>query len=181
MATQVAFTVEQLARMPENGVRHEIDRGELIEMTLPNRRHGRLQVRLAYLLAKFLNGLKLGELISESGFVLGQDPDVLRGPDLAFVRAERLAGVPDTGWIPFAPDLAIEIISPSESARDIDRKVHQYLGAGTQAVWVVYPDTQSIHVFEPGGVARIVEGGTMLESQGALPGFAIAANTIFEE
>jgi Uma2 family endonuclease len=181
MATRLAFTAEQLALLPpaDDGARHEIDGGELIEMTLPNRRHGRLQVRLARLLGNFLEGSNLGELLSESGFLLARNPDILRAPDLAFVRASRLTGVAETDWIPGSPDLAIEIISPSETARQIDRKVHQYLAAGTLAVWVIYPDTNSIHVFEPGGVARVVEGGAVLTSPAALPGFAIPADEIF--
>lgn len=110
MATQVAFTAEQLARMPEDGNRHEIDRGELLTMTLPNRRHGRLQMRLGFLLSKFLEGKNLGELISESGFILARNPDTLRGPDLAFVRQERLEGLAQNAWIP------VLLISPLKSS-----------------------------------------------------------------
>jgi Uma2 family endonuclease len=179
MATQVAFTVEQLARMPENGVRHEIDRGELIEMTRPNSRHGRLQVRLSALLYNYVEARKLGEVYSETGFILSSEPDTLRGPDIAFVRSERIPQVPEQGWPRLGPDLVVEIVSPSETARQIDRKVHQYLAAGTMAVWVIYPDTQSVHVFEPNGVARGVEGSAVLASDAALAGFEIRAGDIF--
>lgn len=122
----------------------------------------------------------LGRVITESGFVLRRNPDILRGPDVAFIRKERLTNVSESGWGEMGPDLAVEIVSPSGTARQIDRKVHQYRAAGTLAVWVVYPDTKSVHVFQPGGNARVVEIDGTLSSPEALPGFQVAVREIFE-
>jgi Uma2 family endonuclease len=166
--------------MPEDGVRHEVDEGELLVMTRPNYRHGRVQSNLIRILGGHAHHHKLGDVVSESGFILGRNPDILRGPDVAFVRAERVPEVPDEGWAEFGPDLAIEIVSPSDTARQIDRKVHQYLAAGTRAVWIVYPDTQSVQIFEPNGVARVIEAEGLLASPHALPGFEVRAGEIFE-
>lgn len=180
MATTAAITLEELARMPDDGQRHEIDEGELIVMTRPNLRHGIIQVNVAGILREHVRRHGLGRVITESGFVLRRNPDTLRGPDVAFVRKERLTNVLETGWAEMGPDLAVEIVSPSDTARQIDRKVHQYLAAGTLAVWVVYPDTKSVHVFEPGGNARVVEVDGTLSSPAALPGFHVAVSEIFE-
>ncbi|MEO8100669.1 MAG: Uma2 family endonuclease [Acidobacteriota bacterium] len=180
MATTAAFTLEQLARMPEDGLRHELDAGELLVMTRPNSRHGALQAELIRILGDHVRRNKLGRIYSESGFILGRNPEILRGPDVAFVRQDRLPQVPDDGWAELGPDLVVEIVSPSDTARQIDRKVHQYLAAGTLAIWIVYPDTKSVHVFEPAGAARMVESHDLLSSPQALPGFEIRVAEIFQ-
>jgi Uma2 family endonuclease len=180
MAAQVAFTLEQLAQMPDDGRLHEIDQGVLIEMTRPNSRHGELQANMIGLLREYVRRHRLGKVYTESGCVLARNPDTLRGPDAAFVRNERLKDVPKDGWAPFGPDLVVEIVSPSDTARQIDRKVHQYLDAGTRAVWIVYPDTQSVWICEPGGQGRRIEGDAVLSSPNALPGFEISVKEIFE-
>jgi Uma2 family endonuclease len=180
MATTAATTLEQLARMPEDGLRHEIDAGELLVMTRPNFRHGAIQANLIGILREYVRRNKLGKVLSESGFILGRDPEILRGPDVAFVRTERLADIPEDGWGELGPDLVIEIVSPSDTARQMDRKVRQYLAAGTRAVWLVYPDTKSVHVFEPGGAVRIVEFDGAVSSPSALAGFELPVRDIFE-
>jgi Uma2 family endonuclease len=180
MATTAATTLEQLARMPEDGLRHEIDAGELLVMTRPNSRHGAAQINVGSILRDFVRRNKLGRVFSESGFILGRNPEILRGPDVAFVRSERLAEIPEDGWGELGPDLVIEIVSPSDTARQMDRKVRQYLAAGTRAVWLVYPDTKSVHVFEPGVVVRIVDFNGVVSSPIALPGFELPVQDIFE-
>ena len=180
MATTAAITLEELARMPEDGLRHELDAGELLVMTRTNSRHGALQTRMIWLIYEFVRRGGLGRVFSESGFILGRNPEILRGPDVAYVRKERLQEVPDDGWAEMGPDLVVEIVSSSDTARQMDRKVHQYLAAGTRAVWLVYPDTESVHVFEAHGVARIVERDGVLGSAVALPGFEIRVSEIFE-
>ena len=105
MATTAAITLEELARMPDDGFLHEIDAGELIVMTRPNSRHGALQVNIISMLNEHVRRNKLGRVFSESGFILGHNPEVLRGPDVAFVRTDRLKDVPDDGWAEMGPDL----------------------------------------------------------------------------
>jgi len=180
MATRTAFTLEQLAGLPEDGMLHELDEGELIAKTKPARNHGRCQARIAYFLNGFVLPNRAGEVQTESGFVLGRDPEILRGPDVAFVRAERLIGIPDDGWPELAPDLVVEVVSPSETASQINRKVRQFLAAGSQSVWVVYPDTRSVDVFESTGQHRVMKiGGTLTTP--ALPGFELTVAAIFED
>lgn len=180
MATTAATTLEQLARMPEDGLRHEIDAGELLVMTRPNSRHGIIQANLIRILGEYVHRNDLGQILAESGFILGHKPEILRGSDVAFVRRTRVGDLPDEGWADFAPDLVVEVVSPSDTARRMDRKVHQYLAAGTLAVWVVYPETKSAHIFEPHGAARVVEIDGVLASPAALPGFELAVRDIFK-
>lgn len=179
MAAQVAFTLEQLARLPEDETRYEIDEGKLIALPIPVRRHGRCQARLAQLLLNFVTASCSGEVYLSTGFVLQRDPDTLRGPDVAFVSASRCFAAPDDVWPEFSPDLVIEVISPSETAREMDRKVRQYLAAGSQTVWVVYPDSRSVHVFEPNHFAVVEQTGTLTTP--VLPGFELSVAAIFED
>ncbi len=160
MATTAAITLEELARMPEDGLRHEIDAGELLVMTRPNSRHGILQANLIRILGDHVHRNRLGQIMTESGFILGRHPEILRGPDVAFVNKDRLKDIPDDGWAELGPDLVVEVVSPSETARQVDRKVHQY--------------------FEPGGTARMVEFEGTVSSPTALPGFELAVRDIFE-
>lgn len=173
------ITLEDVARMPEDGFRHEIDAGELIAEPPSLPLHGTIRANVITLLGGYVLRNQLGSAVSGSGFILGRNPDTLRGPDFAFFRADRLHLVPEDGWPEFGPDLVVEIVSPSDTARQIDRKMHQYLAAGTLAVWVVYPDTKSVHIFEPAGIARVVEIDGTLSSPQALPGFEIAVREIF--
>src|SRR5438105_3536797 len=110
MATTAAITLEQLARMPEDGLRHEIDAGELLVMTRPIFRHGKIQGKLLRLIGNYVEAHGLGDVVLESGFILGRNPDILRGPDVAFVCKERLKDVPIDGWAEMGPDLVVEIV-----------------------------------------------------------------------
>jgi Uma2 family endonuclease len=137
--------IAEVASMPDDGLRHEIDDGKLIAERPPDSRHGLIKTRVASLILDYVQQKRLGQTFSSTGFILGRNPEILRGPDVSFVRADRLHEVPDDGWPEMGPDLAIEIVSITDTARQMDRKVHQYLTAGTLAVWLLYPDTKSVH------------------------------------
>jgi Uma2 family endonuclease len=111
----------------------------------------------------------------ESGFVLHREPDTVRGPDVFYVRAERIpaSGIPEAFW-ELAPDMAVEIVSPSDSAAEIRDKVRDYLTAGTRLVWVMYPRTQEVIVHTPDGLARTYSRDDVLGEFDILPGFTCA-------
>ena len=117
-------TVEDLYLLPEDGRRYELVAGVLISEPLPGARHGRVTARIAYVLRTFVERERLGEiLVADTGFVLARDPDTVRGPDVAFIARERYeaAGDPPTAF-PGAPDLAVEVVSPSNRTGDIRSK-----------------------------------------------------------
>src|SRR5438094_4372444 len=111
------MTADQLLRMPEDGCRHELRAGELITMSPPGGQHGQFNNRLNIPLGAHVLAGRLGVVVTEVGFRLSRDPDTVRAPDIAVVRRERIppGGVP-VGYWEGAPDLAVEVISPSESA-----------------------------------------------------------------
>ena len=139
-------TAEDLLAMAANGDgrRYELVRGELQEMVPSGGTHGKIAFSIASIIAAHIRGRDIGEgFTAEAGFVTGRDPDSVRAPDVAFVSKERLppSGVPQ-GFVEAAPDLAVEVVSPSDSAAAVQAKIEEYFAAGCRLAWVVYPDFQ---------------------------------------
>jgi len=150
-------------------------------MTFPNPRHNLVTINVQSILRDFVRARSLGKVFpSDTGYLLARDPDVLRGPDASYVRADRLKDIDLDQHIPGAPDLAVEVVSPSDSAQDLNKKVKQYLNAGCQVVWVVYPLTREVEVFEAGGSMRRLTEEDSLEAPDLLPGFRHPVRGLFE-
>ena len=161
-------------------LRMELDEGELITMAPAAGMHGRIESRITRVLDRFLEEHPVGELLtSDTGFILSRDPDVVRCPDLAFLRADKATAVRDQGFVETAPDLALEIVSPSDRATALSRKVRQYLEAGTHTVWVVHRDTREVHVHEASGTSRFLTADQILEAPDLLPGFSVKVADLF--
>jgi Uma2 family endonuclease len=172
MASKTLLTLEQFERLPDDGMRHELDEGELVSMPPSFGIHGKIQARIVRLIPE-----SVGLTLIDTGFLL--DAETLRAPDVAFFGAGRASGLDLTARLAVAPDLAVEIISPSETAANIAHKVGQYLRAGVQLVWVVYPRDSSVHVFESSGTGRILAAGDLLEAPAILPGFSAPVSELF--
>jgi Uma2 family endonuclease len=175
------LTVEEFMALPDNGMKRELDRGVVIEVSPPNFGHGILAVNFAFFLKPFVNEKRLGWVTVETGFILSRNPDVVRAPDVAFLSRERLANPDFTAFIPMAPDLAVEVVSPNDTASEIETKVFKYLQAGTRLVLVLYPDTQRIHSFQPNGSIRVLNINDTLEGGEFLPGFTLPLRELFRD
>jgi len=176
MATKTLLTMEQFERLPDDGLRHELDEGELISMPPTFGLHGKVLIVTSSLLFNFVRPRSLGLVVSDVGFQLSAD--TLRAPDIAFIKADRVPVLDLERRFECAPDLAIEIISPSESATDLAHKVRQYIHAGA-VVWVLYPKDRTIHVFDSPKNARILEEDDILEAPSLLPGFSVRVSELF--
>lgn len=143
--------------------------------------HGDLLLWLGGKLASYVRQHQLGKAVGgDPGFVLARDPDLVLAPDIAFVRANRLE--PDRDQVRFfqlSPDLAVEIISPSESSTDVAAKVLMYLNAGVQLVWEVQPRLKTITVHYPDYTAKTLTIDDELDGGDLLPGFRIPVAEIF--
>jgi Uma2 family endonuclease len=181
MVTKPLLTAEDLLQMPEDGYRYELAKGVLIKMTPAGAKHGTIAGRLFKLLAGFVDDRGMGVVCAaETGFKLELAPDTVRAPDISFVSKERLpAGGPPDGYWPFAPDLAVEVVSPADTAGEVMAKVIAYLEAGTRLVWVVYPKTETVVVHRPAGEARVLRGEDTLDGGELLPGFTCKVREIF--
>src|SRR5882724_3235922 len=130
MTPKTLLSVEEFAVLPDDGMKHELNKGELIVTALPTR-HGACQSRLGSAIREFVVLHGLGMVYIASGYRL--TPHTVRGPDVSFVRTSRLQD-PDE-YFDGAPDLAVEIVSPGDDASDLREKIKQYLDAGTAVVW----------------------------------------------
>lgn len=175
------ISLEEFERMPEeDAYRVELVRGRIVRDQLPGARHGHLTVKLAGWIDVYASERGIGVTLAEVGFVLSVDPPTVRGPDVAFIAAERLPpeGVP-VGFWRTAPDLAVEIVSPSNRAAEIQEKVLEYLAAGSRLVWVVDPATRSVATYRSRKDIRLLTEGDVLEGDDVLPGFRLPISELF--
>ena len=178
MATQTTLlSLADYAALPRDA-RFELVEGELKELTFPRWDHSQIQFNLALILGVYLKANPIGRAGTEFGFVLSRDPDTLRGPDVYFIRNERLGLIEGGSWMEGAPDLAIEILSPSNRRRDVHDKIAQYFRAGAQLVWVVDPDTRTVHVHHADG--RTQAEAESLDAPDLLPGLKVSVREIFD-
>ncbi len=182
MGATTKLTYEEFLTLPEEpGKRFELDRGELIVEPSPTFRHNRIRDRIARHLGDFVLAHRLGAVTIENDFRLA--PDVVRNPDIAFVATDPLSRMDiDTSPIEGVPNLAIEVISPGNSAQEMLTKIHQYLAAGCQAVWVFYPKLKAVEIHDARGT-REVGAPSLLDEKTLFAGhsYALPLSAIFEE
>ncbi len=177
MRTTTLLTGDDLLRMPEEGKRFELVRGEMVEMAPPGIEHGKRSGRIFRLLDEFVEEQDLGTVTVESGFYLERSPDTVRGPDVAFISKERLdPNAEVTGFGEIVPDLAVEVISPNDTYAEVTDKVNEYLRAGVRVVWVVDPQFHRVTLY-PGG--QILSGEDILSGGDVVPGFAVPVSRLF--
>jgi Uma2 family endonuclease len=181
MPVATPTSIEDFERLsPPEHCRYELVEGEVVELTFPTPLHNVTVFRVSRMLAQFVEENGLGIVFpSDTGFVLSRDPGTLRGPDVAFVCAERAAGLDLRANIPGAPDLAVEVISPTDTIRAMRRKVDQYLAAGCRTVWVLDPDKREVEIFECGTRPRVLLAEDSLECPELLPGFGVQVCDFF--
>jgi len=179
-ALRQRVTIEEFWRLCGDGRRREVVRGEIRELAPSGARHGQIAIKAGWLLKSFVDERNLGEVFAaETGFVLGEDPATVRAADAAFVRKERLPDPIPEGFFPGPPDLAVEVISPGDLAQEVERKVEDYLQAGTRLVWVVYPTTQTVTVYRTPKEVRVHTREDELSGEDALPGFMCRVADLF--
>ncbi len=181
MGTKTQISVAEFDRLEQpDELRYELDEGELIEMTKPRYEpHNRIVRTIDRALLAYLATNPIGEVLtSDNLFVLG--PTTKRIPDLSFLTAERVKRIEPDKDIEGAPDLAIEVLSPSDTAEAMRRKTKQYFAAGARAVWLVFPESREVAVWESAaGPARVAGAEDTLTADAILPGFALPVKTLF--
>ncbi len=182
MSTTVQnITATELLRLSADGRRYELIRGALRQMAPAGPTHGRLAMRIAAHLFQHVEAHNLGTVYAaETGFQLTQDPDTVRAPDVAFVSRQRLGAVEETeGYWPGAPDVAVEVISPSDRYTDVEDKVVEWLEAGSRMVIVVNPRQRVVTVYHSRtDIVRLTEEAT-LDGGDVIPGWHLPINHVF--
>lgn len=177
------ITAEELERMLDDGYRYDLIGGVLVKMCPANFEHGWLAAQIAWLLTAFVRPRRLGIVVgAETGFLLARDPDHVLGPDVAFVRRDRLPPRRERRhYLPLAPDLAVEIVSPSDRTKTVMDKVMEYLDYGVRVVWVVYPVRQTVMVWNGDRTGRLLGETDELDGGEVLPGFRVRVGDLFQE
>lgn len=179
MATAVnKITAEEFLKL---GLKNaELIDGEIEEYMPTGGLHGDVVVTLGWILKSWAVSQKMGRVGTESGFVIRQDPDQVRAPDVWFIRQERIEGdrSPKGFWT-IAPDLAVEVLSDSDTLGIIRGKVSDYFVIGTPLIWLVDPEAQTVEVRTPGRKPQVFQGEDRLENFPSLPGFSCSVADLF--
>jgi Uma2 family endonuclease len=177
------LTADDLLRMPDDGKRRELVVGKLREMPPSGHEHGRVAMRFSGPLSVFVEENDLGAVYAaETGFLLAQDPDTIRGPDMAFVTRERVAAVPGgQGYFPGAPDLAVEVVSPGDTYSEVEAKVGEWFAAGCRMVVVANPRNRTVKVYRSITEVTILIADDTFDGGDVVPGFRILVRRIFPE
>jgi Uma2 family endonuclease len=183
-----SMTADQLLAYNARGKRAELVRGQLVVREPAGYQHGSIAARVLVRIATFLESDQaaraarhpLGEVLAaETGFTLQREPDTVRAPDVAFVAWERIPSASSIGFAELAPDLAVEVLSPSDRPGDVLTKVADWLTAGTALVWVIDPVRRVARVYRADGSEAIVNEQSALSGDELLPGFTLALGGLF--
>ena len=174
-------TAEEFARLPDDDCRYELVEGRIIRMSPPGSLHGALTARLTMLLGRHVEAGNLGTVLGEAGYELASNPDTVRGPDLSFIRRERIppTGLPEGFW-PGAPDFAVEIRSPGDRSAEIVAKVDEYLTRGVRLVWVVDPSKKTVTAYRRMSAPVVAGVDDILDAGDVVLNFRCVVRQIFE-
>jgi Uma2 family endonuclease len=176
------FTAEELICLPTVGRRLELVKGKVYEMAPAGGRHGSVAMIIGMLLSTHVRDKRLGRVFAaETGFLLGRNPDTVRAPDAAFVSTERLPqGDLPTGYLELAPDLAVEVVSPDDTRREVREKALAWLRAGARLVWIINPATRSATVYRSQEGVQELSEDSLLDGQEVVPGFSCELRELFQ-
>ena len=173
-------TAEDLWEMPAHGGNHELVKGELIDMPPAGFEHGSVGSEIALVLGQYVRQQRLGRTFAaETGFIIERDPDTVRAADVAFIAKERLPAERTEKFSDIVPDLVAEVVSPHDTAKELEEKITDWLNAGVRVVWVLYPRTQTIHVHRSGSASRRLTAAETLDGEDVVPGFSCPVAELF--
>jgi len=175
------MTAEELARLPDDSFRYELVRGELRKMSPAGEQHGLIVIRFTWRLAQYVETQHLGAVYgAETGFILSTGPDTVRAPDVAFVRQARIDEQPvGEGFRRGAPDLAVEVISPSDSYTEVEEKVIEWLDGGTQMLIIIDPRKRTVFVHRPRQKSVALTEADQLIADPVVPGWTVPVRDLF--
>ncbi len=178
------LTAEQFRLLPEDGIPRELVRGRVVEMNLPATRHGILCGNMIWELSNFVRPRDIGRVVTnDTGVVTEHDPDTVRGPDACYFSYERLPRGPvGQGYVPVVPELAFEVRSRTDRWSRILAKVSEYLEAGVSAVCVLDEQTETLTIYRPEELQRVLTADDELTLPDIFgPDFRIPVSRFFAE
>jgi Uma2 family endonuclease len=182
-STDRLMTADELLHLPDDGLRHELVAGELRTMAPSGGPHGWIEWNIALPLGNYVRAHRLGRLyLGDHGFALARNPDTVLGPDVAFVRRERVlaAGEPSGFW-PGAPDLVVEVISPTDRYSDVNEKIATWLAHGVRMALAVDPRRRVVAVHRPDQPVRVLTEEDVLGGEDVVPGWTLPVRDVFSD
>ena len=170
------MTAEELVEL-EGPNRHELIKGELLTMPPPKLEDGRIAGNLTMLIGLHVKANKLGIVCTEVGYKLESNPDTVLGPDVSFIAKHRV--VHAEGYYLGPPDLAVEVMSPSDRRPRLERKARLWLSFGARSVWIVNPRQQTVEIIFANDERRLFHEKDELVDD-TVPGLRIAVSEIFD-
>lgn len=179
--TRKLMTAEELWRLPDDNMRHELIAGELRAMSPGGEEHGGIAALFVVSLGQYVIANGLGRVLTnEPGFLLTTDPDTVRAPDVAFIRQERIDATGlSKGYRRGAPDLAVEVVSPNDLYTEVAEKVDAWLAHGTRMVVVVDPRRRTVAVHRPATPVRHLTADDVLDGEDVVPGWTMPVKDLF--
>ncbi len=179
MSTKTLMTDEELMQLSDDGYKYEYVEGEL-KVSPTGMLHESIGMKLGSKLLEFTNKHQLGRVYGSSAGYRMKSGNV-RSPDVSFVRKSRLPqGKSPEGFAHFAPDLAVEILSPSDRVKEIQDKIAEYFENGSERVWVIDPKKRTATVYQSVNNSQILEENDELTGEEVLPGFSCRLKDLFE-
>jgi Uma2 family endonuclease len=174
------LTLKQYEQLPEDDrYQEELVRGRLVREPKPATLHSLVQLRVGRLVDEFVERHGLGLTFVEAGFILSDDPPTVRAPDVSFVARDRAYGYPSDRLGRTPPDLAVEIVSPSNRASALQEKVLDYFDAHVRLVWVIDPSSRTVTVYRSPSDIRVLRDAEELDGGDVLPGFRLPLAALF--
>jgi Uma2 family endonuclease len=174
------MTAEELFWLPDDGLRHELIKGEHLTMSPPGELHGAVTMNLSILLGQYIKSRNLGQMYAaETGFKLESNPDTVLAPDIAFIRRERV-GVLTQKYRAGAPDLVVEVLSLDDRKRKVEDQTASWLGLGASVVWLVDPKQRTVDVRLADGRQNLLTVDDELTGDDTVPGFRCRIAEIFD-
>jgi Uma2 family endonuclease len=173
-------TANELLKMGDIG-RCELIHGELIMMSPAGAEHGVVALRIGAALVQFVDKNELGAVFgAETGFKIDVNPDTVRAPDASFVRKSRLGTRITKKFFDGPPDLAVEVVSPDDSRREVNDKANMWLARGALTVWIADPKTMTVSILRVGQKPQVLGRGKTIRDEPLLPGFELSVDSIFK-
>ena len=170
--TSPLMTAEELLYSHVPNKRTELVRGRLIVHEPPGGRHGNVTAILGVRLGQHIDSTDAGALfVGDTGFTLSRNPDTVRGPDIAFVRKERVPVPIPSAFLESAPDLVVEVLSHHDRPGEVLAKIGDWLEAGARLVWVIDPERRVARVYRADGTEQLLGESDQLAGADVLPGF----------
>ena len=176
------YTADEFMALPLDLKHYELVRGVLAEVAVTGYEHAEVEANIFRLLDQHVWPRRLGRITGGGAmFRLQQEPDTLRRPDVAFVRTDRLpARDQRRSYAQFIPELAVEILSPSNTAAEMREKVTEYLRVGVRLVWIVDPETETVTIHTPDAALVILAAGAEITGGAVLPDFRCPVAAFFD-